>query len=308
MFDHTTSKVYFRDEFMDFKDANISIANTALLYGLAVFTGMRAHYNEETDKLFVFRPQDHYKRLYNGCKMTQMNEFIKNYSYDRFLSILKEILKTNNIKEDVYMRVSNMIDEVAIGPKFGKYKDTFYVYLYPLGNYVPTGGMKCMTSSFRRVDDNAIAPRAKLNGSYVNTAFAKSEALDNGFDEAIVLDNNGHAVEGSAENLFIVRDGNLITPPVSDNILEGITRASVIQIAKDMGIDVIERSIDRTEMYFADEVFLTGTGAKVSPVTQIDRIEVGNGQVGEISQKIQDIYFDIVKGKVEKYMNWVVEV
>jgi branched-chain amino acid aminotransferase len=168
--------------------------------------------------------------------------------------------------------------------------------------------MKCCVSSWRRVNDSAVPARAKIVGAYVNTAFAKSEAVRNGYDEAIVLDDAGHAVEGSAENLFIVRDGKIITPPVTDNILEGITRKTVMTIAADLGYEVAERSIDRTELYFADEVFLTGTGAKVSSVTEIDGYKIGGGQVGGISQRIQERYFDAVKGAIEKYKGWLTAV
>jgi len=308
MFKHTDLKVYFRGEFVEFKDANISIGNTAFLYGLGVFTGMRAHYNKKEDQLYIFRPQDHYKRFKNSCKLCKFNGFIDNYDYQKFLDIIKELLKTNNIKQDAYIRVSEFVDEVKIGPKFGAYKDSLMMFLYPMGDYVPTGGMKCKISSWTRIEDNAIPARAKLHGAYVNTAFAKSEALEEGYDEALVMDRNGHIVEGSAENFFMVRDGKIITPPPSANILEGITRKSVMQIAADLDYEVIERNIDRTEVYFADEVFLSGTGAKVSPVVKIDSYQIGDGKPGKISQAIQGKYFSLVKGEDLKYKDWLEEV
>jgi branched-chain amino acid aminotransferase len=302
MFDFTSLQVHFRDEFKPFAEANISIANTAFLYGLGVFTGIRAHWNEEEQQLYIFRPQDHYNRFVKSCRLCNFDNFEKKYTYEKFLGVLVELLKRNEIKQDAYIRVTEFTDAMEIGPKFARGTDSMAIFLYPLGNYVPTTGMRCMVSSWRRVDDNAIPARAKLVGSYVNTAFAKEEALKNGYDEAIVLDSIGHAVEGSAENLFIVREGKIITPPVTDNILEGITRKTVITIAHDLGYAVVERSIDRTELYLADEVFLSGTGAKVSPVSEIDGYTIG---VGEISAKIQNVYFDCVKGKKDTYKAWV---
>jgi len=308
MLNFTSLKVYFKNKFINFDKATVNIANTSFLYGLGVFTGMRAHYNETEKQLYVFRPQDHYKRLKNSCTICQMNHFIKDYSYNKFLKIILKLLKINKINQDVYIRVSVFIDDNAIGPKFGFYKDALAIYLYPLGDYVPTDGMKCQTSSWRRIEDNAIPARTKVFGAYVNTAFAKTEALQNGYDEAIVLDNIGHVVEGSAENIFIVRDNQIITPPITDNILEGVTRKTVMEIAQDEGIPVIERSIDRTELYIADEVFFSGTGAKVSPVTQIDNYKINNGKIGPISKKIQKTYFDAVKGKIEQYKKWVMPI
>ncbi|MEI7579087.1 MAG: branched-chain amino acid transaminase [bacterium] len=308
MFDHTILQVYFRNEFIAFKDANISIANTGFLYGLGVFTGMRAHWNESKQELYIFRAKEHYQRFYNSCKLCKFEGFTKNYSEKEFTAIIKKLLKINQIKQDAYIRVSEFVDEIQIGPKFGKYKDSLMVFLYPLGDYVPTQGMKCKVSSWVRVEDNAIPARAKIHGAYVNTAFAKTEAIDAGFDEALVMDKDGHIVEGSAENFFMVRDGVLITPPANANILEGITRKTVLEIAHDLKIPVVERDIDRTEVYLADEVFLSGTGAKVSPVTQIDSYVIADGKIGSISKKIQDVYFRATKGEVKQYEQWLTAV
>lgn len=307
MFDHEKLKVYFRSGIVDFKDATLSIANTGFLYGLGVFTGIRAHYNEGNGKLYIFRPDAHFKRFSYACKICRYENFENNYDYKKFLSILKQLLQVNKIKQDSYIRVTNFSDENKVTPKFIGYSDSLCAYLYPLGDYVPTTGMRCKVSSWTRVDDNSIPARAKINGAYVNTAFAKTEALRDGYDEAIFLDSRGHVVEGSAENIFLVIDGALVTPPVSDNILEGITRKSVLEIAKDLGIPCVERSVDRTELYKAEEIFLTGTGAKVSPVVEIDQYRIGNGKVGEISQQIQSVYFRAVKGDEKKYLSWLVD-
>lgn len=308
MFNHEELRVYFRDKIVPFKDAAISICNTGFLYGLGVFSGIRAHFNEKTDKLYLFRPDEHYKRLYNACKLCRYENFLTAFSYERFLKILLDLLKENQIRQDVYIRVQNFTDENRVTPKFVGYRDSFCAFLYPLGDYVPTGGMRCKVSSWTRIEDNSIPARAKLHGAYVNTAFAKTEALLDGYDEALVLDRHGHVVEGSAENLFLVIDGCLVTPPVTDNILEGITRRSIIQIALDLGVEVVERSIDRTEIYKAEEIFVTGTGAKVSPVTEVDRYQISDGSVGMISKKIQDVYFAVVRGEEPRYLHWLVDV
>lgn len=308
MFDFKTLDVYFKNQFVPYTEAHIGIANTAFLYGLGVFTGMRAHWNEIESQLYIFRLEDHYKRFLMSCRMCMFEEFERDYTVEKFREALLALLQRNSIQQDVYIRVSQFVDEESIGPKFGHYKSSLAIFLYPLGDYVPTNGMRCCVSSWRRVNDSALPARAKIVGAYVNTAFAKSEAARNGYDEAIVLDDEGHAVEGSAENLFIVRDGVIITPPVTDNILEGITRKTVMTLACDLGYAVVERSIDRTELYFADEVFLSGTGAKVSPVTEIDGYAIGGGKIGAISACIQESYFNAVKGRQEKYKSWVLGV
>ncbi|MDD2943526.1 MAG: branched-chain amino acid transaminase [bacterium] len=307
MFATEDTVVFFRNQFVPFKDATLTLANTGFLYGLGVFTGMRAHYNQEQDKLYLFRPADHYKRFLISCRLMRYSNFLKNFSEEKFISILKELLSKNAVREDVYIRVTNFTDEDKISPRLGQYKDAFSAFIYPLGDYVPTTGMRCKVSSWIRVEDNAIPARAKVNGAYVNTALAKAEAISLGFDEAIFLDRNGHVIEGSAENIFFVMDGKLVTPGVSDNILEGITRRSVIEMAKNLGIETIERSVDRTELYKADEIFMTGTGAKVSPVVSVDGIDVGDGLVGPVSSTIQNLYSRIVRGDEPEYMHWLVE-
>lgn len=308
MFDFRQAKIYFRDQFVNYSEATINPANVTFLYGLGAFTGIRAHYNVEQEQLYLFRPTDHFIRFRHACQLCMFNHFLKDYSVERFTQVLVDLLKVNNIHQDAYLRVTEFVDEESIGVQWNQYKDNLAIFAYPLGDYIPTTGMKCKISSWRRVDDNAIPARAKINGAYVNTAFAKTEALLAGFDEAIVMDHNGHVVEGSAENLFIVRNGILITPPVSDNILEGVTRHTILQLAKDHNIPIQERSIDRTELVFADEVLLTGTGARVSPVTQVDQYVVGDGKIGPISAQLQQLYSDVVYGKIPQYQSWVTPV
>ena len=308
MFNHEELEVFFNGEFLPFPSANVSIANTSLLYGLGVFTGVRAFKNPATEKMYIFRPNDHYERLKKSCKMMRYDKFSKSYSRAQFVDILKDLLIKNKIQEDVYYRVTNFTFDNKITAKFIGYNEALSAFLYPIGDYVPTNGMRCKISSYARTSDSATPARAKITGLYVNTAFAKTEALLAGFDEAIFLNNSGHVVEGSAENLFLVRDGALITPPLSDEILEGITRATIMEIAKDKGIECIERSILRSELVFADEIFLTGTGAKVSPVVDIDHYQIGSGQVGPISKLLQDTYLAAARGELPEYHSWVEEV
>jgi branched-chain amino acid aminotransferase len=180
----------------------------------------------------------------------------------------------------------------------------------PFGNYVDIErGIRCMVSSWRRVDDNAAPARAKITGIYVNSALAKTEAMENGFDEAIMLTHEGHVCEGSAENIFLVRDGKVFTPPTSDNILEGLTRLAMIELLRaELGMEVLERSIDRSELYVADEIFLCGTGAQISPVVDVDRRPIGDGQVGPVVDRLQKLYFEIVRGRSAKYRHWLTPV
>ena len=211
--------------------------------------------------------------------------------------------------EDVYMRPLIYKSSELIGVRLHNLDADFTIFAIPFGKYIDTEtGVRAQVSSWRRTDDNAIPARSKITGAYVNSALAKSEAQLNGFDEAIVLTQDGHVSEGSAENLFIVRDGMLITPPVSDNVLEGITRRRLMSVADDMGVSVIERSIDRTELYTADEIFLCGTGAQVSPVIEVDRRTVGDGSPGPITSRLSHTYFDAVRGKLDAYRSWLTPV
>lgn len=305
MFSLESSKVYFRDKIVPFNDAVISVACTGFLYGLGVFTGIRAHLNVQEGQLYLFRPKDHYRRLVDACRLCSYQNFLTNYSEERFVSVLLQLMRENQIREDVYIRVTNFTDENRITPKFVGYKDSLSVFAYPLGDYVPTSGMRCKVSSWTRIEDNSIPARAKLDGAYVNTAFATAEALKAGCDEAIFLDRNGHVVEGGAENIFLVLDDRVVTPPACDNILEGITRRTVLEILRDEGVQTIERSVDRSELYRAQEIFLTGTGAQVAPVTEVDGVPVGSGGVGVLASKVQSIYAKAVRGEIERYRSWV---
>jgi branched-chain amino acid aminotransferase len=294
---------YFEGNFVPMRDAKVSIMTHAFMYGTAVFEGIRAYWNAEQGQLYALKVREHVERIRNSCKIMLMEPVP---SVDQLTGLVIEVLRRNGWEEDVYVRPSFYKSTLAIGVKLHGLEHQLYILAVPFGNYVDVdNGIKIGTVSWRRTGDTSIPSRAKVVGSYVNPAFSKTEAMLNGFDEALVLTESGHASEGSAENLFIVRDGVLITPPVVDDILEGITRAGLIELATDMGIEVVERSIDRTELYIADEVFLCGTGAQLSPVIEVDRRKVGSGAIGPITGQLKDRYFDIVRGKVPEYSHWV---
>lgn len=294
---------FLRGRVVPMHEATIGIATHAFLYGTACFEGIRGYWVPEENQLYLFRLRDHYERLLGSCRILRIQA---RHSVEELCAITLDIVRRNGDREDIYVRPIFYKASEQIGVKLTGLADDFLVFAVPMGPYLPLdAGLKVRVSSWRHIQDNAIPMRAKVNGAYVNAALAKTEALDDGYDEAIFLDSAGHVSEGSAENIFIVRKGKLITPPVTDEILEGITRDTVMRIARaDLQLDVVERSIDRSELYIADEVFLVGTGAQVSPVAEVDRRPVGDGRPGPIAQRIQQRYFDVVKGRVAEYREW----
>jgi branched-chain amino acid aminotransferase len=299
--------VWFNGDFARYRDAKLGAMTHALHYGTGCFEGIRAYWSEEAGRLFTFRAPEHYDRLRNSAKILRMRVPL---STSELCEVTSELLRRNGYREDAYIRPLCYKASEEIGVRLHDLQDGFLIYTSPFGAYVDIdSGIRCMVSSWRRVDDNAAPVRAKCSGIYVNSALAKTEAIENGFDEAIVLTQEGHVCEGSAENLFIVREGKFITPPASDNILEGITRATVMQLAsEELGLDVVERSIDRSELYVADELFLCGTGAQISPVVEVDRRPVGDGEPGPLTLRLQTMYFDICKGRNPKYRDWLTAV
>jgi branched-chain amino acid aminotransferase len=297
---------YFKGGYVRLGDARISIMTHAFLYGTGVFEGIRAYWNADEKQLYALRVKEHIVRLRNSSKIMLMSELP---SVEEFTEIVLEVLRRNNFHEDAYCRPSVYKSTEAIGVKLHGLTHDFYVLSVPFGDYIDTRkGIHTCTVSWRRTSDLSMPSRSKITGSYVNPAFSKTEANLNGFEEAIVLTHDGHVAEGSAENLFMVRDGVLITPPVTDDILEGITRAGMIEIAAHLGIPVKERQIDRSELYICDELFLCGTGAQVSPVGSVDHRSVGDGQIGPITGQISKTYFDAVRGKLPKFRHWVTPV
>src|SRR2546421_3782081 len=291
--------LFINGEFLPAERGVISVRTHAFAYGTACFEGIRGYWSKEDHQIYLFRLREHYERLLRSCKILRME---LPYTIDQLVDISIELIRRNDQQEDVYLRpVAYKADEI-IGVRLHNLTDHYLLTSEPMGNYVEIGGLRCGVSSWRRIDDNALPARAKICGSYVNAAFAKTEALQNGFDEAIMLTHDGHVAEGSAENIFLIVNGELVTPPPSENILLGITRDTLIKIAqRELGLITHERQIDRTELYVADEIFLCGTGAQIAPVIEVDHTPVGTGKTGPIGQKLQDLYFDIVRGKHPEY-------
>lgn len=295
---------FFEGKIVPIEEAKVDIRTNALQYGTAIFEGIRSYWNQKTKNSYVFRMEDHYRRLAANAGIMMIE--IK-YSIEELCNITIELLKKEKYTEDCYIRPFAYNSGLNIGPKLIGNKQDLFIYSIPLGEYLDISRpISVCISSWDRVSDNAIPPRAKISGSYVNAAFQKTEALLNGYDEALVLTADGnHVSEGSAMNVFMVKNGSLVTPPVTDDILEGITRHTVINLAAEAGnISVIERPIDRTELYTADELFFCGTGAQISPIGSVDKRPVGNGKMGPVTKKLQELYFKVVRNEVKEYSNW----
>ncbi len=298
---------FFEGKIVPLSEAKINIATHGFLYGTAVFGGLRGYWNEEKKHLFVFRPWDHYHRLLHSARMMSMQT---NYDEESLIQLTLDVLRMDNYHQDVYMRPTFYKADMGIGVRLHDLRDEFCLFTMPYEPYVKNDTNAHVTiSSWRRIDDNMIPARGKVAGAYVNSALIKTDANRAGFDEALVLDNNGHVSEGSAMNIFMVRDGVLITPPVTDNILEGITRRSVIELAhNELGLQVVERSIDRTEVFICEEFFMTGTAAQITSITKVDNRPIGAGVMGPITKKIRALYEDILRAKNPRYTQWNVEV
>ena len=294
--------VFYDGKFIEKEKASLPIMTHAFLYGTGVFEGIRAYYNEEENQLYAFRVKEHFERLMRSAHVMYMEN---PFTIDEYCANLKELLKKNNYRQDVYIRPNLFKAAEKIGPGLLNNKDSYLLFTLPMGDYIDTAkGLNVCVSNWRRNSDNAIPPRAKVSGAYANTALIKSDAQLSGFDDAIVLDENGRVTEGSAMNLFLVQNGKLVTSRTTDNILIGVTRNTIMQIAKDADIEVEEREVSRTELYTSDEAFYCGTGAQISPIVTIDHRKLGTGEVGPIASKLQKLYFDVVKGKVDKYKEW----
>ncbi|MBO5947851.1 branched-chain amino acid transaminase [bacterium] len=298
--------VYFKDNFVDESKAFLPIRTHAFLYGTSVFEGIRAYFNEEDNQLYVFRAKEHFERILRSARIMHME---CKYSVDEMLQITKKLLQMNGYRQDTYIRPTLYKSKETIGPGLYNNPDELMIFSNPLGDYIDTSkGLNVCVSSWRRSDDNAIPPRAKISGCYANAALIVTDARLAGFDDAIVLNNDGTVTEGSAMNLFLLQNGKLVTTKTTDNILVGVTRNTIIEMAKDLGIEVVEREIDRTELYISDGAFYCGTGAQVSPITKIDNRVLGDGNIPQVITDLQKLYFDVVKGKVEKYKHWCLPV
>ncbi len=295
--------VFFNREFIPLVEAKIGIMTHALHYGTACFEGIRGNWNEEERQVYLFRLKDHYRRLLQSCQILKIN---LPYGVNELCQLTEQLVQISGYQEDVYIRPLAYKSSQAIGVRLHDLEDDFFVYVTTFPAYLDTEkGVRCCISTWRRIEDTMIPPRAKITGLYVNSALAKTEAIESGFDEGIMLTQDGHVSEGSGENIFLVAQGGLVTPPASDNILIGITRATVIKLAQqELGIETIERHVDRSELYLAEECFFTGTAAHVTPIIEIDHRKIGDGEVGAITKKLQRLYFDVVQGKNHKYRDW----
>jgi branched-chain amino acid aminotransferase len=294
---------YFEGGYVPLRDAKVSIMTHAFMYGTATFEGIRGYWNPEQETLHVLFVREHLARIRSSAKMLLMEDVP---SVDELEQIVLETVRRNAFREDVYIRPSFYKSTKAIGVRLHHLEHELYVITTPFGNYIDIEkGVRVMTSTWRRNADEALPARGKIVGGYVNMAFQKSEAELNGFDEALVMTPDGHASEASAANLFMVRDGVVITPPVSDDILEGVTRKAILILAADLGIPTEVRSMDRSELYVCDEVFLCGTGVQVSPVIEIDHRAVGTGAIGPVGRAISERYFAAVRGNDPAYASWL---
>ncbi len=296
---------FFQGEMIPFTDAKISIKTHAFLYGTSIFEGIRGYWVKDQGSIAIFRMREHYQRMLKNSILLNMQD--TPYSVDDLVDITVKLIEKNEPQTDTYIRPTLYKGDIdMISPSLIKPKTEFCLWNSPLDQYVDTEkGLKVCVSSWRRLDDNAIPPRAKAGGAYVNTALISTDARKMGFDDAIVLTNSGIVSEGSAMNLMLVRDGKLITPCKTHNILEGITRDTIITLAKnELGLETEEREVDRTELYMVDEAFFCGTGAQVAPITSIDVRDIGDGQIGPITRKIKDLYDKVVRNQLPQYAHW----
>ncbi|HEX9090285.1 MAG TPA: branched-chain amino acid transaminase [Anaerolineales bacterium] len=298
---------YFKGKIVPYSEAKVGVLTHALNYGTAAFAGIRAYWNDELGQLFIFRAQDHYRRFLNSCKLLCMQI---DQTPESLTQITLDLLRTENYQRDIYIRPLCYKSDEVIGVKLHGVSEELSICSVPFDRYIADDTNAHVTiSSWRRVDDNIIPARGKISGAYANSAFIKTDAVRAGFDDALVLTQEGHISEGSAMNFFMVRDGFLVTPPITENILEGITRRTIIELAREeLKLPVVERAVDRTEVYLCDELFLTGTAAQVTAVTRVDHRLVGDGKMGPITARLYSLYQDILRGRVTRYMRWLTPV
>ena len=294
---------YFRKQIVPLSEAKIGVMTHAFNYGTGVFEGIRGNWNADDSTVYLFKVEEHIARLRMSAKICRINI---GETDEEIIALVQQVVEKSGIREDQYVRPLAYKSSEAIGVRVHDLEDDLLVFVAPFGPYLDIdAGVRVQTSTWRRVDDMSIPARAKTTAGYLNSALAKTEAMENGFDEAILLNADGHVAEGSGENIAIVRNGRIITPARSDNVLEGLTMSTVLGLAQsEFGIEVESRTIDRSELYVADEVFMTGTAAHVTPILEVDRRPVANGDVGPISKQMQSLYFDIIYGRNSKYASW----
>jgi branched-chain amino acid aminotransferase len=300
------SYAYFQRKIMPLEQANVNVMTHCIHYGTAVFEGIRANWNAKQQQTYIFRAKEHFERLARGCQVLNIK---LPHTIDEMCKITVELVAKCGFQEDVYIRPLAYTSTLALGVRLHNLDNDFLMFTFPWGPYLDKDKVQCGVSSWRRPDDNVNPPQVKSTGIYINNALAKTEAIHNGYDEAIMLSPDGHVSEGSGENIFLIINSQLVTPAPYNNILLGITRNTVIEMAKnELGLETIERSIDRAELYNADECFLTGTAAHVTPVSEIDHRKVGNGEIGPVTAKIQEIYARVIRGESAKYLKWCLPV
>ena len=294
--------VFMNGEYIESTKACLPVRTHAFLYGTSVFEGIRAYYNKEEDQMYAFRMKEHYERMLRSAKVMWMES---PYTVEEYCQITKDLLNKNGYRQNAYIRPTLYKSSIKVGPSLDNNKDSFLLFTTPLNDYYDASkGLKVCVSNWRRNSDNAIPPSVKVTGAYANASLIKTDALFAGFDDAIVLNDAGQVTEGSAMNLCFVQNGKIVTTNTTDDILVGVTRNTVLEMAKYLGIPTVERAVDRSEVYVFDEVFCCGTGAQIMPITSIDHRTIGDGSTGEITRKIQELYYDIVQGKVEEFKHW----
>ena len=295
--------VFFKNRFVPLREANVNILTHALHYGTAVFEGIRGYWSAEQEQLFLLRPLEHYQRWTANCGILRIGPPFHALA---LCEITVDLVRRNRFRTDLYVRplAFKSASRIGVAPDD---QDSIAIVVVPFGVYLDSSqGVHAGVVSWRRIQDNAIPPRGKISGAYVNSVLATDEARRNGFDEAILLTEEGHVCEGASCNLFLVSKGKLITPGVSDNILEGITRASVMELARrELGLEVIERPVSRSELYVSDELFFTGTAVEVAPVVRVDHRPVGAAEPGPITCELRRLYRDATRGRLPTYADWL---
>jgi branched-chain amino acid aminotransferase len=297
---------FFQGQIVPIAEAKVSVMNHALNYGTAVFGGLRGYWNNDERQLFVFRPLDHFERFVQSAGLIRIN---LPYNNQQLTDLLLHLLRTENFQENIYVRPLAYKSMEGIGVRLHDVPDDFTMFAMPMGSYMTEAGAHVCISAWRRVDDNAIPARGKISGAYANSALIKSDAILAGYDEALVLNEDGHIAEASAANVFMLRKGVLVTPPSNANVLEGIVRRTVIELAREeLGMRVEERNIDRTEIYLADELFLCGTGVQIAPITRVEHRNIGSATMGDLTRELRNLFFNVVSGQHAKYRHWLTPV
>ncbi len=286
---------YFNTKIVPIESANLSVASSAVLYGLSVYTVFPI--TVVKNKISAFRLEDHYVRLINSAKIIGIDTFEKEWNYEKFVTAVSALVAANSINELSFIRATVHITDLVPGTKSRGLSTVLSMFIYEANPIIPQNGARLKTSVWRRIPDSSIPSRAKVNGAYVNSVLGKQDAIDSGYDDCLFLDTQGHVCELSAANIFMIREGILITPSQSNDILEGINRKTVIEIAKGQNIPTVERNIDLTEIYIADELFACGTSAFIAPIIEVDKREI---KKGPITQKIKEVYAEIFSGKNEE--------